>query len=255
MNTSINAIGSIIVVLLVSGCASAATPAANIAAAIDQALAHPDRPDADRERDDRSKPDQVLAFAGIRPGMVVWDIFGAGGYYSEIAARTVGDTGKVYLHNNKAYLGFLGSAADDRIANQRVPNLHALVAEPESVGLESESVDLALMIMTYHDIYWKTEGWDRDPEAFLASIARVLKPNGTLLIVDHAAPPGSGNSTTQDTHRIDPEWARKDVEGAGFIYEGSLDVLRNAQDDHTISVFDPAVRGKTDRFVFKFRRT
>jgi predicted methyltransferase len=55
-------------------------------------------------------------------------------------------------------------------------------------------------------------------------------------------------------HRIDPASVRKEIEAAGFVFEAKIDDLRNINDDHSRSVFDPSVRGKTDRFVYKFRK-
>ena len=55
-------------------------------------------------------------------------------------------------------------------------------------------------------------------------------------------------------HRIDPAAARKEIEAAGFRFEGELPVLRNPADPHTAKVFDPSIRGKTDQFVYKFRK-
>lgn len=223
------------------------------AGAVEDALSHPDRSAADRDRDERSKPAQVLSFAGVAAGMTAWDIFAAGGYYSEILARVVGPQGKVLLHNNETYLGFVGNAIDERLANERLPNALALISDVETTGLETDSVDFAIMVMVYHDLYWKREGWDRDPKQFLASLHRVIKPGGTLLIIDHAATAGSGTSSTQESHRIDPEFAKTDLASAGFVFEAALDVLSNPDDDRSVNVFDPAVRGKTDRFVYRFR--
>src|SRR5262245_65414855 len=108
------------------------------------------------------------------------------------------------------------------------------------------------MSMSYHDAYFKTEGWSVDPAALLSDVNSMLKKGGTLAIIDHVAAPGSGSSGAQELHRIDESFARKDIESHGCKFVGSLDVLRNNADDHTKVVFDPAVRGHTDRLVHKY---
>jgi predicted methyltransferase len=93
-----------------------------------------------------------------------------------------------------------------------------------------------------------------DPAALFTEVHTLLKKGGTLAIIDHVAAAGTGSSAAQELHRIDPAFARKDIASRGFQYVGSLDVLRNPADDHTKVVFDPAVRGHTDRFIDKYVR-
>jgi len=110
------------------------------------------------------------------------------------------------------------------------------------------------MSMSYHDLYFKDDNWSVDPSALFAEIGSMLKKGGTLAIIDHVAQSGTGSSAAQELHRIDPAFAREDIESRGFKYVGSLDVLRNPADDHTKVVFDPSVRGHTDRFIDKYVR-
>ena len=99
-------------------------------------------------------------------------------------------------------------------------------------------------------------GWRAiDPADFLTQIHTALKPGGRFLIVDHHAGAGSGNSAAQDLHRIDVEFAKQDISGHGFTLVGSSDALRNQDDDHGIIVFNPEVRGKTDRFILVFEKS
>jgi predicted methyltransferase len=131
-------------------------------------------------------------------------------------------------------------------------NVTVVEKEVGETGIPANSVDLVLMSMSYHDVYFKDEGFDVAPEALFAEVNRVLKPGGTLAIIDHVAAAGSGSSAAQDLHRIDMAFAQQDIESRGFKLSGSLDVLRNATDDHTKVVFDPSIRGRTDRFIHRY---
>jgi predicted methyltransferase len=81
-----------------------------------------------------------------------------------------------------------------------------------------------------------------------------LKPGGIYLILDHTAEAGSGTRDTKTLHRIDPEAVKREVLAAGFVFVGSSNLLQQAGDSHTLKVFDPTIRGKTDQFILKFRK-
>jgi len=233
------------------------TPLSNVYAAepadpVTAAVNAPDRSPADRERDTRDHPVDVLQFFGVTPGMTVADLFAGGGYYSELVGRVVGGNGKVYLYNNAAYQGFAGDALKERIASGRLVNVTVLNAEVGALGIPAASVDMVLMVMSYHDLYYKSEDWAVAPAALFHDVSAMLKPGGVLAIVDHAATAGSGSTSAQTLHRIDEAFARADIESRGFKFTGSIDVLRSPADDHTKTVFDPAIQGHTDRFVYRF---
>jgi predicted methyltransferase len=264
-------------VLLVVGAASTAAPAAGPNAAgtppadaaaggssasgartapYAEALAQRGRSDADRARDARDRPADLLAFAGVAPGMTVADVFGGGGYYTEILAHVVGADGRVLLVNNAPYVSFAGKDYQARFAEGRLSQVRRSVVESCDLGLAPESLDLAMIVMSYHDLYHHDpNGWPRiDADRFLEQIRRAVKPGGAFLIVDHAARVGTGNSAAQDLHRIDEQFAIADIERHGFALEKRWDGLRDAADDRTLVVFDPKVRGRTDRFVHLYRR-
>lgn len=220
--------------------------------AIDDAVASPERPAADRERDANDNPGAVLRFFGVPAGGVALDLFAGGGYYSEILTRAMGPGGVVYLHNNDAYLGFAGEAVDQRLADGRLPHVIRYDRELDAIDLADDSVDMVLMVMAYHDLYYKTDGWDLDPKAFFGMVHRILKPGGVLAVVDHMAPPDTGSESAQDLHRIDPVYAKTDIEGHGFELIDSSSMLVNPDDPLNISVFDPAIRGRTSKFLYKF---
>ena len=223
--------------------------------AIDRAVANPERSDADRTRDATSKPAEVLKFFGLEPGMVVVDLFGGGGYYTEIVASVVGPTGGVYLHNNQAYLPYVGDELETRFADDRLSGIIRIVSEADDLELPEGRADMVLMVMSYHDLYYVDEGWPEiDRPRFWRQVLAALKPGGTLAVVDHVAESGSGSTAVQALHRIDMDYAKKDIEAAGFVFEAESDVLRNPDDDHSLLVFDPAIRRHTDRFVYRFKK-
>lgn len=226
-------------------------------ASISAAINHPGRSDADRERDQRSKPQDILALLQLRPGQTVIDVFAAGGYYSQLLAYLVGPDGKVLLHNNKAYKDYAGKALTERFAASDLPQVEIYDREVEDLGLAPASIDAAMMVMSYHDLYFVDEkqGWPAiDSRQFLKQLSTALKPGGKLLIVDHAALAGSGKSAAQNLHRIDEEFAKQDLASHGFKLVADSKALRNARDDRSRMVFDEAIRGRTDRFVLLFEK-
>jgi predicted methyltransferase len=240
--------------LLLAAPLQAQTVPSHIAAAV----AAPERSAKDRERDARDKPAELLTFAGVEPGMKVADVFGGGGYWSEIIARAVGPSGRVVLVNNPGYFNFAKDDLKERFGNDRLKEVERRVFETSYMDLGREQFDLIAIYLSYHDIYWVDEqvyGWPKvDTDGFLKRLHDALKPGGKLLIVDHAAVAGTGKAPAQDLHRIDEAFTKKDIASHGFLLEKSWPGLRNSADDHTKNVFDPAIQGKTDRFTHLYRK-
>jgi predicted methyltransferase len=208
---------------------------------------------ADAKRDVGSRPFEVLDFFGVEPGWKVIDLFAGNGYYSEALAQRVGPGGKVYLHNNQAYMAF-ADKLNERVANDRLPNVEVYIREIDGIDLPPGSLDMAILVKAYHDVYFVQDGWNVTADPLFAAIHRILKPGGVLAIIDHHGHSGSGKAAAQNEHRIDAEFAKSDITARGFTFVGASDILRNPDDDLSKSVFDPAVRGQTSRFVFKFVR-
>lgn len=211
----------------------------------------------DAQRDAGRKPAEVLTFFGMGPGMVVLDLYAGGGFYTELAAYVVGECGSVWSHNNAAYLAFAAEELDRRFAPGRLANVTRIAAENNELELPANTFDLVMMVLAYHDVYYVDieNGWQRiDAPALLAEIFQAMKPGAVLGIVDHAAAAGAPADTAQTLHRIDPALLKRDLEAAGFVLEAESDVLANSADDHSQSAFAEGIRGRTDRFVFRFRR-
>ena len=224
--------------------------AQKVSPAVTSALADPAR--ADQSGDDaRRQAAAVLAYSGVKPGDVVIDYLPGAGYWTRIFSGIVGPKGKVYA---------LWPAAGAKYAAKTLPALQArglsnVTAEVQPTNLPTvpQPVDLFWTVQNYHDIPNNGAG-EPALRAFDAAVFKLLKKGGTYVVIDHADAPGTGLSGTATRHRIDPAVVRQQIESTGFRYVGSSNVLANPADDHTKNVFDPAIRGKTDQFVMKFRK-
>lgn len=228
---------------------------------IEAALAHTDRTDADREQDEARQPVRVLGFLGLETGDRVFDFIAAGGYYSELMARAVGPDGFVMAQNSPRLIAqFDGrNGIDARGYGTRIPNSTSYEYEVDEISFEPESIDFALFNLVFHD-FWFVSGEDapmlsEDPDAFLAELYAGMKPGGIVGIVDHVGLAGADPATeTARAHRIDPAVIRSMMTEAGFVLEEEADFFRNPEDDHQLLVFDPEIRGQTDRAVYRFRK-
>ena len=218
--------------------------------AITKALADPAR--ADQQGDDaRRKAAEVVAFSGLKPGNVVVDYLPGAGYWTRIFTGVVGPKGHVYA---------VWPAAGAKYAEKSLPVLQArgfanVTAEVQATNLPTspKPVDVFWTAQNYHDIPNNGAG-EPALRAFDGAVFRMLKRGGTYIVIDHADAPGSGMSGTETRHRIDPAAVKAQVQAAGFKFVGESTVLRNPADDHSKVVFDPAIRGMTDQFVYKFRK-
>jgi predicted methyltransferase len=229
------------------------TPAAAPSPAIAAAVADPSRPAADRDRDPERKPAEMLAFAGVAPGMVVVDMLPGGGYFTRLFSDVVGPSGKViaYVPDEmlakypKSMNGATAVAAEASHQNVQVEHNPLLAPGPDNVA------DVVWTSQNYHDLH-NIPG--ADLVALNKLIYRSLRPGGVYVVLDHSAPAGSGVTTTDTLHRIDEAAVRKEVEAAGFKFDGESKVLANAADPRTAAVFDPSIRGHTDQFILRFRK-
>ncbi len=224
-------------------------PAAEIPDPIKNAVNDPNRPDADKQLDAGRKPEQMLAFFGIKPGMKVADLWAGGGYTTALLSRVVGAEGKVYSQNPEFPEKFkkVGEIWEARLKNlSNVAAVKKPFSADDLLPAAPGSLDAVLINMNYHDMVGL--GFDRDKVN--AQVFKALKPGGVYGIVDHSAKAGTGAQDASTLHRIDEPFVINEVEKAGFKLEAASSALRHPADDRTWQVFKQ--RGQTDRFMLKF---
>jgi predicted methyltransferase len=217
------------------------------------AVADPARPAAARAMDEGRMPAAVLDFAGYKAGDVIADYQAGGGYYTELLARVVGPKGRVYAVSQP---NFWEADTWNPLLKRR-PNVLPLVAPGDALQLAPRSVDSIFAHLVYHDLYWVSDKFEHprlDVDGVVRGWFAAVKPGGSVVIIDHAANPGDPRVTVEQLHRIDPAVVRADMERAGFVLEATSDLLHRSEDGRTVGVFDQSVRGKTDRFVMRFRK-
>jgi len=204
------------------------------------------RPEADTVRDADRKPAEVMAFAGIRPGMKIAEVAPGGGYYTRLLSAAVGPKGYVYT------IAFRLSPAVADIA-RKAGNVSVGVGKPGD-ALAPEPVDVVWTTQNYHDFKNLKVG-DGDAAALYNQAAfAALKPGGIYLVNDHQTAKGAGATQTSTLHRIEDAVVIREVEAAGFKLEARSEILRHPADDHTLRVQESGIRGKTDQFLLRFRK-
>lgn len=247
-------IRSLAAAAIAAGLMFSAATAQTISDAVKSAVADAARPAADKDRDANRKPAEVVAFSGMKAGDVVADINPGGGYFTRIFSKTVGANGKVYAVVSDATLAKRPEAADSikAIAADKTYGGNVELAVADFANLKTAMpLDIAWTSLNYHD--FKNRGGSFT-ENMNKAVFAALKPGGVYIVIDHAAAKGAAADVTEKLHRVDPEVVKKEVMAAGFKLEAESNLLAHAEDNHTSPVFDGAIRGKTDQFIFKFRK-
>lgn len=236
-----------------------ATPVAAMAKAPDYAaaIADPKRPAEAKALDEGRKPAETLAFLGLKPGMKAADIVTGSGYWAEIMADVVGPKGKVTGFEPSQFTAKPESQQKWQALQARRPEVRWASYPFEAFTAPAGSFDFTLISLNYHDLYWQSEKFGipfTDPAAFVKALYAATRPGGIVGVIDHVGPAGDTRAIVDRLHRIDPAVVKADFTTAGFVLDGESPLLANPQDDHSKNVFDPAIRGKTDRFLFRFRK-
>jgi predicted methyltransferase len=217
------------------------------------ALNSPARKD-DAANDARRQAAAVMTFAGVKPGSKVLELAPGAGYWTRIFSGIVGEQGHVYQVWPQGMAKFdTKSIANWQELSKKAPyNNVSLLQQADDALSSPEPVDLVFTCQNYHDYHDKFMG-PVDMAAFDKKVFDALKPGGVFVVIDHVANAGD-TTATEKLHRIDPAVVKQEVEGAGFVFDGESDALRNPADPHTLKVFDPSIRGKTDQFIYRFRK-
>jgi predicted methyltransferase len=238
--------------LMLAACSSAPTAARQVSVA--EAMADPRRPAEDIALDEQRQGAAILALAEIQPGWKVADIMQGAGYFTRLFIAKVGQTGTVYAWSPDEFmqakpvlygdsLDILQKAYPDDIITMRSAFNDLAFPEP---------LDMIFTSQNYHDLYLK-----KFPADLAARMNRkvydALKPGGIYVVVDHVANPETVDAPNT-VHRMDPVLIRREIEAAGFRFDGESAALRKAADDHKLMVMNPAIRGKTDQIIYRFRK-
>ncbi len=241
--------------ILLAGLVILMLPALPAASSPESAVADPGRPAADTARDADRKPAAMLAFAKVKPGETVIDYIPSKGYFTRLFSAAVGSKGTVYAVTPQALLDMMAKAgypAPPSVTGEPGRgNVHDVIASGGSFNVPGP-VDLVWTSQNYHDVH--IFGGSAAAMQLDKAVFAVLKPGGVFVVLDHAGAPGLDEAGTKKLHRIDEAVVKQEVLAAGFVADGESDVLRNPADPHTANVFDPAIRGKTDQFVLRFRK-
>jgi predicted methyltransferase len=212
-------------------------------------VASPDRSEADRQTDPRRKPEQLLAFAGVREGMTVLDMGVGAGYSTELLARAVGPKGSVYAQESPAGSPRARERFEERAKSPAMRNVAQVSrAYDDPVPPMAPQFDLITFFFAYHD----TAFMPVDRAKMNRALFEALKPGGILVVADHSAQPGAGVGVAKTLHRIEESTLRREIEAAGFKLVAEAAFLRNPADLRDTVVFRPQT--PVDEFVLKFEK-
>ena len=206
--------------------------------------------------DDQAKQSQLIQFARPEAGSTIIDVYPGAGDWTRLFSDVVGPKGRVYsfvpaevAHFKNDPVGLMRTLAKEPGRE----NVDVVSADLVAMAEATQPADVLWMHLFYHDLHTALiQDRGATADGFNRAVYEGLKPGGRYVIVDHAAAAGSGVSDTQSLHRIDPASVREEVEAAGFVLEAVSTLLENKDDPHSIKVFDPSIKGQTDRFAYRF---
>ena len=220
----------------------------------EQAMADQRRPAEDVALDAQRRGDAVLELADIQPGWKVADIMQGAGYFTRLFVAKAGPSGKVYAWSPDEFMrtkpALYGDSLD--ILSKAYPQEIVTLRSAFSDLAFPEPLDMVFTSQNYHDLHQRKFPAEL-ADQMNAKVFNALKPGGIYVVIDHVANPDTANAP-DTVHRIDPAVLRREIEGAGFRFDGEHDALRKPADDHTVMAMRPEIRGKTDQVIYKFRK-
>ena len=227
------------------------------AAAVRALLAEPGRPERQKAADAARRPAEVLELLSLQPGQRVLDVSAGRGYYTRLLAPAVGPRGKVFGHSTEGLIAVDKLQPDWDAIRTVYPQVELILGIPGEMQLP-DKLDRVLFHLAFHDLWWEDATYRiprMDEQKFLKQLRKAIRRGGLVLVVDHAAMPGTEpRAETMARHRVDPAVVTAEMTSAGFALEAQSALLANPADDRTRSVYDPTIRGNTDRFILLFRR-
>jgi predicted methyltransferase len=207
---------------------------------------------------DQSKLSELTRFARVEAGATVIDVYPGDGDWTRLFSDVVGPGGRVYSFVPAEVADFKNDPVGHMRTLAKEPgreNVQAVSANLVAMPEATQPADVLWMHLFYHDLHTALMQKKGATAAdFNRAVFERLKPGGFYVIVDHAAAAGAGTRDAQSLHRIDPASVRKEVEAAGFVLEAESSMLANKDDPHSLKVFDPSIKGETDRFAYRFVR-
>jgi len=236
---------------LVFGPIATASPA--VSTYLKEAVADKDRPASDTKRDEYYKPAEVIAFAGVKPGMRVADFMAGDGYYSRLFSKIVGPKGYVYAYyatqEDTPAIKRGGKVGDMLSSYSNVGIVHG----PAETFVAPEKLDLVWTGLTYHDMHGPNfKGMDVGTAN--KAVYDALKPGGIYIVLDRSSRPGAGLNDLAALARIDEAIVKSEVEAAGFKFVGESNALRNPADDLGGRVTKAEYQKRPDEFILKFQK-
>lgn len=205
---------------------------------------------------DQSKLSELTRFARVEAGSIVIDVYPGDGDWTRLFSDVVGPEGRVFSFVPAE----IADLKPDQVGRMRTlakepgrENVEAVSANLVAMPQATQPADVVWMHLFYHDLHTALMQKKGATAAdFNRGVYERLKTGGFYVIVDHAAAAGAGTSNAQSLHRIEPASVREEVEAAGFVLDAESTMLANKDDPHSIKVFDPSIKGKTDRFAYRF---
>jgi len=221
---------------------------------IDRALLDdPARPAEEKTQDPGRKALDVYEWLGVKPGMVVADVFPATGYNTHLLSKVVGAKGKVYsvlefFGDKQLFDGKLYQRTEtlkQRITKNALTNVEVV---DHLAQLKPNSVEAMIAVRNYHDVEWVFPGLTR--KECVAGMLNALKPGG-VVVIDEVATDKPG--WDKDTHRLNEKVVIDDFTAGGFELAEKSNLLANPGDDHTTQGFKEG-RQNMDQYLLKFRK-
>ncbi len=204
---------------------------------------------------DQSKLSELIRFARVDAGSTVIDVYPGDGDWTRLFSDIVGPKGRVYSFVPTEVAHFKNDPVGRMRTLAKEPgreNVEAVSADLVALPEASQPADVLWLHLFYHDLHTALiQAKGATAAAFNRVVYERLRPGGSYVIVDHAAA-GAGASDAPSLHRIDPAFVREEVEAAGFVLDAQSAILANKDDPHALKVFDPAIKGETDRFAYRF---